>query len=86
AINRKGVDKARKWLENTTQCMEVRAGDYPLPNEDKVAAIVVLSGVTDVPRVKEMQRMAIEAEENVEQLRAQSKEDLDKLIEYGDDE
>jgi cell division GTPase FtsZ len=86
ALNRKGIDKARKWLENTTQCMEVRAGDYPLPNEEKVAAIVMLSGVTDVPRVKEMQRMAIEAEENVEQLRAQSKEDLDKLVEYGDDD
>jgi cell division GTPase FtsZ len=86
ALNRKGIDKARKWLENTTQCMEVRAGDYPLPNEDRVAAIVMLSGVTDVPRVKEMQRMAVEAEENVEKLRAQSKEDLDKLIEYGDDD
>lgn len=86
ALNRKGIDKARKWLENTTQCMEVRAGDYPLPDEDHVAALVMLSGVTDVPRVKEMQRMAIEAEENVEQLRAQSKEDLDKLVEYGSDE
>lgn len=86
ALNRKGIDKARKWLENTTQCMEVRAGDYPLPEEDHVAALVMLSGVTDVPRVKEMQRMAIEAEENVEQLRAQSKEDLDKLVEYGSDE
>jgi len=86
ALNRKGIDKARKWLENTTQCMEVRAGDYPLPNEDRVAAIVMLSGVTDVPRVKEMQRMAVEAEDNVEKLRARSKDDLDQLIEYGDDE
>ena len=86
ALNRKGIDKARKWLEETTDCMEVRAGDYPLPNENRVAAIVVLSGVTDVPRVREMQRLAIEAEENVEQLRASSKEDLDSLIEYGDDE
>ncbi|QLD90464.1 cell division protein [Natronomonas salina] len=86
ALNRKGIDKARTWLENTTQCMEVRAGDYPLPNEDRVAAIVMLSGVTDVPRVKEMQRMAVEAEENVEKLRAKSKDDLDKLVEYGDDD
>ncbi|CAI49293.1 FtsZ family protein CetZ, type III [Natronomonas pharaonis DSM 2160] len=86
ALNRKGIDKARKWLESQTDCMEVRAGDYPLPNEDKVAAIVVLSGVTDVPRVKEMQRMAVEAEEKVEEIRSQSKDDLDDLIEYGDDE
>ena len=86
ALNRKGIDKARKWLEDSTDCLEVRAGDYPLPDEDRVAAIVVLSGVTDVPRVREMQRLAIEAEENVEQLRASSKDDLDSLIEYGDDE
>ena len=86
ALNRKGIDKARKWLENQTQCMEVRAGDYPLPNEEKVAAIVVLAGVTDVPRVKEMQRMAIEAEERNEELRSQSEEGLEDLIQYGDDE
>jgi len=86
ALNRKGIDKARKWLESQTQCMEVRAGDYPLPNEKKVAAIVVLAGVTDVPRVKEMQRMAIEAEERSEELKAQSEGDLEDLIQYGDDE
>jgi len=86
ALNRKGIDKARKWLEETTNCLEVRAGDYPLPHEDRVAAIVVLSGVTDVPRIKEMQRMAIEAQENVEKLRAKSKDDLEKLIEYGDED
>ncbi len=86
ALNRKGIDKARKWLESETDCMEVRAGDYPLPNEEKVAAIVVLAGVTDIPRVKEMQRMAIEAEERSEELKSQSKDGLEELIEYGDDE
>ena len=86
ALNRKGIDKARKWLESQTECMEVRAGDYPLPNEQKVAAIVVLAGVTDIPRVKEMQRMAIEAEERSEELKSQSKDGLEELIEYGDDE
>ena len=86
ALNRKGIDKARKWLEDQTGCMEVRAGDYPLPNENKVAAIVVLAGVTDVPRVKDMQRMAIEAEERSEELRSQSEANLDDLIQYGDDE
>jgi hypothetical protein len=33
-----------------------------------------------------MQRLAIEAEENVEKLRASSRDELDNLIEYGDDE
>ena len=86
ALNRKGIDKARKWIENKTECMEVRAGDYPLPDEDRVAAIVVLSGVTEIPRVKEMQRMAIEAEERSEELKSQSEEGLEELIQYGDDE
>ncbi|WP_181692300.1 tubulin/FtsZ family protein [Natronomonas sp. LN261] len=86
ALSRKGIDKARKWLENQTECMEVRAGDYPLPNEEKVAAIVVLAGVTDVPRVKDMQRMAIEAEERGEELRSKSEDNLEDLIQYGDDE
>ena len=86
ALNRKGIDKARKWLEDKTQCMEVRAGDYPLPNEERVAAIVVLAGVTDIPRVKEMQRMAIQAQERREELKSRSKDGLEDLIEYGDDE
>ncbi|MES3516126.1 MAG: tubulin/FtsZ family protein [Natronomonas sp.] len=85
-LNRKGIDKARKWLEQETDCLEVRAGDYPLPNESKVAAIVVLSGVTDIPRVKEMQRLAIQAEEKVEELRAESESELEDLIEYDDAE
>jgi len=86
ALNRKGIDKARKWLEDQTECMEVRAGDYPLPGEEKVAAIVVLAGITDVPRVKEMQRKAIETKERSQELQSQSKGDLQDLIEYGDDE
>ena len=86
ALNRKGVDKARKWIESKTECMEVRAGDYPLPNEQKVAAIVVLAGVTDIPRVKEMQRMAIEAEARRDELKSESKDGLEDLIKYGDDE
>ncbi len=81
-LSRKGIDKARSWLETETGCREVRAGDYPLPDEDRVAALVVLSGLTDVPRIEEIQGMAIdsEAERNDDK-----EDDFESLIEYGDD-
>jgi cell division GTPase FtsZ len=61
-LSRKGIDSARDWLEEATGCMEIRAGDYPIPDTDYVAALLVLAGVTDIPRVKELQAIAVEAQ------------------------
>lgn len=61
-LARNGIDDARSWLEETTGCRDVLAGGYPTPNEDRVAALVVLSGVTDVPRIKEIQALATGSE------------------------
>jgi len=85
-LNRKGLERARKWIEDQTGSMEVRGGDYPLPNAEKVAAVTVLSGVTKVPRIKELQRVAIEAQDNIEEIRQQSDEDLRELVEGGTDD
>ncbi len=85
-LNRKGIERGRKWIEEQTGSMEVRGGDYPLPNETKVAASVMLSGVTDVPRIKELQRVAIEAQENIEDIRSQSEANLRDLVEDDEDE
>ena len=85
-LSRKGIDEARSWLEETTECRTVRAGDYPLPNEDRVAVLVVLSGVTDAPRIEDMQQRAVESEEIVEAREERSESDMQDLIEYGDDE
>jgi cell division GTPase FtsZ len=65
-ISRRGVERGRKWLEEATGSMEVRGGDYPVPDSGHVAAVVLLSGVYDVPRVKELQRVAIETQRNIE--------------------
>ena len=78
-LSRKGIDSAREWLEGETECREVRAGDYPLPNEDRIAALVVLSGVTDVPRIEEMQELAVESESQTEDEGA-----FEDLLEYGE--
>jgi cell division GTPase FtsZ len=79
-LNRKGIERGRKWLEEQTGTMEVRGGDFPMPDEDGVAAVVLLSGLTDVPRIRELQRVAVEAMENLEEIRAESDANLDRLL------
>jgi cell division GTPase FtsZ len=49
-LSRKGVERARRWVEDQTGSMEVRGGDFPLAS-DKIAALVVLSGVEHSDRV-----------------------------------
>ncbi|MFB6106889.1 MAG: tubulin/FtsZ family protein [Halobacteriaceae archaeon] len=85
-LNRKGIERGRKWLEEQTGSMEVRGGDYPVPQSQKVASVVMLSGVTNVPRIKELQQVAIEAQDNIDEIRAESEENLEQLVEDDDDE
>jgi cell division GTPase FtsZ len=85
ALNRKGIERGRKWLEEQTGSMEVRGGDYPLA-EPKVASAVMLSGVHNVPRIKELQQVAIEAQDNIDEIRQESEENLEALVEEDTDE
>ncbi len=84
-LNRKGIERGRKWLEEQTGSMEVRGGDYPL-TEPSVAACILLSGVNNVPRIKELQQVAIEAQDNIEDIRDESEENLQNLVEDDEDE
>jgi len=84
-LNRKGIERGRKWLEEQTGSMEVRGGDYPL-REPNVAASVLLSGVHNVPRIKELQQVAIEAQENIDEIQQESEENLEALVEDEEDE
>jgi cell division GTPase FtsZ len=85
-LNRKGIERGRKWLEEQTGSMEVRGGDYPLPNSGHVAGAVLLSGVTNVPRIKELQQVAIEAQDNIEEIREESEQKFDDLVSDDEDE
>jgi len=84
-LNRKGIERGRKWLEEQTGSMEVRGGDYPT-NSPKVAASILLSGVHNVPRIKELQQVAIEAQDNIDDIRQQSEDNLENLVEDDEDE
>ncbi|MGB9964787.1 tubulin/FtsZ family protein [Halobacterium sp. CBA1126] len=85
-LNRKGIERGRKWLEEQTGSMEVRGGDYPVPDSQQVASVVLLSGVNNVPRIKELQEVAIEAQDNIDDIREESEENLEELVEDDDDE
>ena len=85
-LNRKGIERGRKWLEEQTGSMEVRGGDYPVSSSNYVAGVVLLSGVTNVPRIKELQQVAIEAQENIDELRSDSDANLKDLVEDDEDE
>ncbi|WP_266078715.1 tubulin/FtsZ family protein [Haladaptatus caseinilyticus] len=84
-LNRKGIERGRKWLEEQTGSMEVRGGDYPV-NEPNVASVVLLSGVTNVPRIKELQQVAIEAQDNIDDIKQESETNLENLVEDDEDE
>jgi cell division GTPase FtsZ len=84
-LSRKGVDEARKWVESATGTMEVRGGDYPVPDSNSVSALVVLSGVTDIARIRELQQVAIEARRNMGEIAERSDVAFGDLLAGGDD-
>jgi len=79
-LNRKGIERSRKWLEEQTGSMEVRGGDYPRKGSGVVATVVLLAGVTNVPRVKELQQVAIEAQQNMDEIDIESEEKQQDLL------
>jgi len=60
-IPRKGVERARAWVEEETGSMQVRGGDFPL-DSDHLAALVLLGGVERGQRIEEFMERAREAQ------------------------
>ena len=82
-LDRKGLEKAKLWLEEQIAGVEVRAGDYPTRRTKYVAALVVLANVTEVPRVKQLQRLAAEAKEEIEEA---EKRRIEKILAIFDED
>ena len=62
AFSRKGLESARRWLEQEADTVEVLAGDEPNERASELTAAVLVSTVTEVPRIDEVQRRAIAAD------------------------
>jgi len=78
-LDRKGIEKAREWLESTISGTEVRGGDYPLPKEQHVGCVVLLSGITDAPRVKQLLQRAKVVQEKIAE-EPEKERDLEVLL------
>ena len=79
-MDRKGVEKAKSWVEENIAGVEERGGDYPV-NSEYVAAVVMLATVGNAPRIKELLDIAKETKEDV----IKSKEKKSIMFEEGID-
>ncbi|MBZ6494753.1 tubulin/FtsZ family protein [Natrinema longum] len=78
AIPRKGVERARRWLEDETGSMQVRGGDFPM-DSDRLGALVLLGGAERSDRIEAFMERAREAKD------AQEAEATDHAEEFADD-
>ncbi|MCL9814804.1 tubulin/FtsZ family protein [Natranaeroarchaeum aerophilus] len=79
SIPRKGVERARRMVEDETGSLQVRGGDFPL-DSDRLAALVLLSGVERSDRMEEFMKRAREANEQ------QAESDADPAAQFQNDE
>jgi cell division GTPase FtsZ len=82
-LDRRGIERARRWIEDVTGSMEVRGGDSPL-DSDFVAASVLFSGVTDVPRIEELKQVAVETQRTMRDIEREAPDGLDSLLWSGE--
>lgn len=79
-LDRKGIEKAREWLEDVIAGTEVRGGDYPLPKSNYVGCVVLLAGIASAPRVVSMLQRAKYVQERLGEEPRREK-DLEELLE-----
>ncbi|HVP95349.1 MAG TPA: tubulin/FtsZ family protein [Methanoregulaceae archaeon] len=53
-ISMKGYMTVRKWIDRSISGMEVRSGDYPVKTTKYIAIIIILAGITNIPRISEI--------------------------------
>ena len=83
-LNRMGIEKSRQWVEGMISGTEVRGGDYPVPNSKYVASAVLLSGVSEVPRIKEIQKAAADAQDRIKDFESKKEKNFDNLMDSDD--
>jgi len=77
-LSMKGFQTVRKWIDRNIAGLEMRSGDYPVKNPSYVGIIIVLSGLSNVPRVEEIREIRAEYQLECEEeaLKAEEEERL----------
>ncbi|MBC8522089.1 MAG: cell division protein, partial [Methanomicrobia archaeon] len=55
-------------------------GDFPLVKGQHVATVVLFSGVSDVPRIKELQEIGAEAQEKIKEVSGEKEKEYKELM------
>jgi len=58
---RDAVTDGQRWLADELQSPEIRSGDMPTPGHSKLAVLVLFSGITELPRLAELETLVEEA-------------------------
>jgi len=61
-LSRDAVTDGRRWLADELQSPEIRSGDMPTPDRPTLSVLVLLSGVTELPRLTELETLVEEGE------------------------
>ena len=58
---RDAVTDGQRWLADELQSPEIQSGDMPTPGHSKLAVLVLFSGITELPRLAELETLVEEA-------------------------
>ncbi|WP_262181320.1 tubulin/FtsZ family protein [Haloarcula laminariae] len=59
---RDAVTDGQQWLADELQSPEIRSGDMPTPSQSKLSVLVLFSGITELPRLAELETLVEEAD------------------------
>jgi cell division GTPase FtsZ len=75
-LSMRGFQTVRKWIDRSIAGLEMRSGDYPIPNTRYVGIIIMLSGMENIPRLTELAQAREEYQVELEQDARGSEEEL----------
>ena len=78
-LDRKGIEKAKSWVEENIAGVEVRGGDYPA-NSRYIATVVLLASLSNAPRVTHLLEVAKETKETAQSIDEQNALKMDESI------
>jgi cell division GTPase FtsZ len=64
-ISLKGYMTVRKWIDRSIAGLETRSGDYPVTSTKFVAIIIMLTGLKNIPRIKELKEIRTQYREHL---------------------
>lgn len=83
-LSRKGIEKSKVRIEEIIRGKEVRGGDYPILKGQRVSMVVLFSGVSDIPRIKELQAIGAEAQERIKEVSGEKEKEYKDLLDTDD--